>query len=90
MKKLNLLALGIIAFLAAGTTVAADTVGTQQGDIIVSPNDTYGASNGFDPRYLHKTSMACGVTPIPPIGCKVGACSCDQNGSNCQWTFICK
>lgn len=31
----------------------------------------------------------CGIPPLPPIGCKLGPCVCDQNGQNCQWTFIC-
>lgn len=34
-------------------------------------------------------NLACGIPPIPPIGCKVGVCVCDKNGQNCQWTFIC-
>ena len=34
-------------------------------------------------------NMKCGIPPIPPIGCRVGACVCDQNGNNCQWTFAC-
>jgi hypothetical protein len=36
-----------------------------------------------------QSSMACGIAPIPPIGCRVGACQCDQNGNNCSWTFVC-
>lgn len=35
-------------------------------------------------------NLSCGIPPIPPIGCKVGPCVCDQNGQNCQWTFICR
>ena len=34
-------------------------------------------------------SINCGIPPIPPIGCRVGACVCDQYGRNCQYTFIC-
>lgn len=37
---------------------------------------------------VHVANLSCGIAPIPPIGCKVGACVCDQYGSNCQWTFI--
>ncbi len=37
-----------------------------------------------------KANMACGIPPIPPIGCTVGPCVCDQNGNNCQWTMICR
>ncbi len=36
------------------------------------------------------SNLSCGIPPIPPIGCKVGPCVCDQNGQNCQWTFICR
>lgn len=36
-----------------------------------------------------QSSMACGIPPIPPLGCKVGACQCDQYGQNCAWTFVC-
>lgn len=34
-------------------------------------------------------NLACGLPPLAPIGCKVGLCVCDQNGKNCQWTFVC-
>ena len=34
-------------------------------------------------------SLSCGVPPVPPVNCKVGACVCDRNGQNCQWTFVC-
>lgn len=45
----------------------------------------------FAPLPAHAvSSFACGIAPIPPIGCRVGPCVCDQNGENCQWTFICK
>lgn len=37
---------------------------------------------------MMKVNIACGIPPIPPIGCRA-ACFCDQSGSNCQWTFIC-
>ncbi len=39
--------------------------------------------------YFQKINLSCGIQPIPPIGCKVGSCQCDQNGNNCRWTFIC-
>lgn len=39
--------------------------------------------------FIKMENMACGIKPIPPIGCVVGNCVCDQNGSNCRWTFIC-
>ena len=38
---------------------------------------------------IAQSSLKCGIPPIPPIGCKVGACICDRNGNNCQWTFVC-
>ena len=34
-------------------------------------------------------NLSCGIPPIPPVGCRVGSCTCDQNGSNCRWNFIC-
>jgi hypothetical protein len=34
-------------------------------------------------------NLQCGIPPIPPLGCRVGACMCDQYGRNCQWTFVC-
>lgn len=103
MKRIRLLALGLIACLAIGSAVAADTATKQISpsqqateesqtglpDRIVSPHNSSGVTNGFDPRFLHKANMACGLPPLPPLGCKVGACVCDQNGQNCQWTFIC-
>lgn len=35
-------------------------------------------------------NLACGIPPIPPIGCRVGPCICDQSGRYCQWQFICR
>lgn len=40
-------------------------------------------------RPTHQINIKCGIPPIPPIGCQVGACACDQSGYNCQWTFVC-
>ncbi len=34
-------------------------------------------------------NLACGLPPLPPLGCKVGPCVCDKDGKNCQYTFIC-
>ena len=34
-------------------------------------------------------NINCGIPPIPPIGCQVGDCVCDQTGRNCRWTFRC-
>ena len=44
----------------------------------------------LDPGKIEQTSMSCGIAPIPPIGCRVGACVCDQYGHSCQWTFVCR
>jgi len=41
------------------------------------------------PVRVAQSSIACGIAPIPPVGCRVGACVCDQNRQNCQWTFVC-
>jgi hypothetical protein len=41
---------------------------------------------------IHKVqaaSMRCGLAPLPPLGCRVGDCVCDQQGQNCKWTFVC-
>lgn len=38
---------------------------------------------------LAQSSIACGIAPIPPVGCRVGACVCNQNRTNCQWSFVC-
>lgn len=39
---------------------------------------------------MMKINLSCGLRPLPPLGCQVGPCTCDQNGNNCQWTFICR
>ena len=40
-----------------------------------------------------QSSMQCGMAPLPPIGCRVGQCVCEQSGwgtaEKCRWTFIC-
>lgn len=33
-------------------------------------------------------SIACGIRPIPPIGCRGGHCVCSSN-NQCQWVFDC-
>lgn len=40
-------------------------------------------------KTLIPVNINCGIPPIPPIGCKVGACMCDQSGRHCEWTFVC-
>lgn len=36
-----------------------------------------------------KVNLMCGPAPPAPPNCRVGACQCDGNGDNCQWTFVC-
>jgi len=40
--------------------------------------------------YSQISVVKCGVPPIPPVGCKVGDCVCDQSGNNCHYVFVCK
>lgn len=35
-------------------------------------------------------SAMCPLPPLPPLGCKVGPCVCDQRGQNCQYQMLCK
>jgi hypothetical protein len=73
----------VIGFLAAGLTSAAaqtDLFGHQRP--LVAGHST--------PLLLAQSSIACGIAPIPPIGCRLGSCVCDENGNNCHWTFICR
>lgn len=42
-----------------------------------------------DPQQLAQSSIRCGIAPIPPVGCRVGQCVCDNSGQNCKWTFVC-
>ena len=36
-------------------------------------------------------TIACGIRPLPPIGCGDGeaVCICDEN-NNCSWSWICR
>lgn len=52
-------------------------------------NGTYSKLFGGNEGSMMKVNMACGLPPLPPLGCKVGACVCNQYGQNCQWTFVC-
>lgn len=38
---------------------------------------------------IQAQNLACGLPPLPPLGCQVGPCVCDEHGRNCRWTFIC-
>ena len=69
--------LALLGALALSLTLGA-TVAEEQG------SDARSA-----PMFRAQSNLACGIPPIPPIGCKVGPCVCDQYGRNCKWTFIC-
>lgn len=43
-----------------------------------------------DDKNKKVANMSCGLPPLPPLGCQIGACVCNQYGQNCQWTFICR
>ncbi len=93
MKKFGLLAITVLSLAFSNISIAE-----QQGDenemrlydSVVGSQMNKAADSLYDSQYLLKTNYACGFAPFPPIGCVVGACVCDQNGRNCQWTFICK
>jgi hypothetical protein len=36
------------------------------------------------------SSLACGLKPLPPLGCSSSGavCVCDADG-NCRWVFVC-
>jgi hypothetical protein len=43
---------------------------------------------------IPQSSIQCGgFAPVPPLGCRVGACVCDRDAygrmTNCHWTFVC-
>lgn len=75
-------------FQQGGTTMslclAAATVA-----MMACPVPKVQASPAQRPIVQAQSSMRCGLPPLPPLGCRVGACVCDQTGSNCQWTFVC-
>lgn len=53
-------------------------------------NEIYTKLFGNKEGFMMKINLACGIAPLQPLGCWIGACICDQNGNNCQWTFVCK
>ena len=61
----------------------------KQPDRVISPFKDMRIENGFDQRYMQHVNLNCGIKPIPPVGCTVAQCSCDQYGRNCKWNFIC-
>lgn len=77
MKRLLLALLVAPAILL---TAASQAETRSAGDAALSP-----AEKIFGVKQL----MSCGLPPLPPLGCRVGPCTCDASGNNCQWTFIC-
>ena len=49
-------------------------------DSVADTGDSTSFNNEIHPNNFQKVNMSCGIPPIPPIGCQVGACVCDQNG----------
>jgi hypothetical protein len=35
-------------------------------------------------------SIACGLPPLPPLGCVLGPCVCDSDGKDCHYEMICR
>jgi hypothetical protein len=59
-------------------------------DRVVSTLDGVNVSNSWiDGSFIKTQNINCGLPPLPPLGCRVGPCVCDQTGRRCQWTFIC-
>lgn len=59
-------------------------------DKVVSSLDSIYVQNSWnDGSFIKTQNINCGLPPLPPIGCRVGPCVCDQTGTRCQWTFIC-
>jgi hypothetical protein len=93
MLKYGLFLLTILLLTLSNITNAVEPNASNETrlyDSVVGTQQNKGNESLFDSKYLHKANYACGFAPFPPFGCKVGACVCDQNGQNCQWTFICK
>ena len=96
MKILKTLTLLFVVFSITGTVIASDSVTqstptqyTLTPDSIAETGESSNFNNSIIPYSFKKVNLSCGLPPLPPIGCQVGACVCDQNGNNCQWTFIC-
>lgn len=59
-------------------------------DTVVTPLDNIRVQNSWnDGSFIKAQNLNCGLPPLPPLGCRVGPCVCDQTGTKCQWTFIC-
>lgn len=59
-------------------------------DEIVDTQTNGHIENGFHYKNITKANLSCGLAPLPPLGCSIGSCVCDQNGNNCHWQFICQ
>ena len=100
MKKLLI---GLCAVLTITGVSASEPIANAQGacdqvelimpgpaDTIVSPLDGIKVTNSWNEgSFIKAQNINCGIPPIPPIGCRVGPCVCDQTGTRCQWTFVC-
>ena len=87
-----LLAVASVSNVFAGDFIKSENeqIKTHLLDEVVNTQSNGQIENGFDYRNLTKTNLNCGLAPLPPLGCVVGSCVCDQNGNNCQWQFICR
>jgi len=90
MKKLKILALFLSFFLIGSNSIASESTYKESSNYNKLPPDSV-IDNWITPksRFMKKANLSCGIPPIPPIGCTVGACICDQYGRNCRWTFVC-
>lgn len=103
MKKLLLLgsfAMALISGVAFSNPVFDDAV--QKDDQIATANyqhlfnrssqtgEIYTKLFGNNEGSMMRVNLSCGIAPLPPLGCRVGSCVCDQYGRNCQWTFVCR
>lgn len=43
---------------------------------------------GFGIAEYSHGNMSCGLKPLPPLGCQVAYCQCDDRG--CRWVFSCE
>ena len=90
MKKLLIAAALMLSFNAIAGNIFTEVNQSDHKvltDKVVSPSNFYTNENSNN---FQKVNMSCGLAPLPPLGCTVGACMCDQNGRNCQWTFNCR
>src|SRR3989442_690422 len=95
----SLIILTIIVAVTFSTAAAADRDGplTPGGVHCVGGDGPQGhaaapflSASAAEPTLVAQSSLACGLAPLPPLGCTVGACVCDQYGQNCHWTFVCR